>query len=101
MTTAIVLYADGSAKEVSPANGKKFAYEEVYALLGPNVTTIRAANALGVGKGGLPVPGLNILVVDEEAAMKVGRVLNRSASRMVGYLIYGNVLYCGKKQFDS
>lgn len=88
---ATVLRTDGTSVFVTPKHGKTFWYDEVYALLGDGVDTIRAMSIGGGEK----------LVVDEDAPRKANAERNDKASNLAGFPLYGNVLLCKAKEFRS
>jgi len=83
----IVIPAEGAPAIRMPANGADFTLEELHAVCGGYIETVRLA---------LVSPTVALLVVNEEG-MRLELPLNPTATRLAGQPILGTVLLCPRR----
>jgi len=88
---AILLRDSGLSVEVTPRDPSGFTLLECYALIGCTmIQRVRMADGRS-------------MVMDEEAKLKPGQIINRRATELSGLapydVILGNVLICSRKEF--
>lgn len=83
-----LLYANGTATEARPNDGKSYHLKELYSMLGCSM--VEVVHTL--------IPNL-ILICDEEGTFVENPVVNVQASNMAGTTIVGNALVCHTSRF--